>query len=87
MATDQSCTTRSIDKQKQYTCITLGLFTDIEPIPECATNLIDGKRFRTPLDVANEMLRECRIWQKNNPGKNVMDIITPDWVKYIKQNL
>ncbi len=78
---------RSIDKKKHFTCITLGLFSDIEQIPECATNLIDGKRFRIPLDVANEMLRVCRIWQKNNPGKNVMDIITPDWVKYIKQNL
>nr|DAT40447.1 MAG TPA: hypothetical protein [Caudoviricetes sp.] len=86
MRTDQSCTTRSIDKQKQYTCITLGLFTDIEPIPECE-NLIDGKRFRTPGNVADEMLRECRIWQKNNPGKNVIDIIPPNWVKYIIQNL
>ena len=80
------CTTRSIEKQMQCNCITLALFADIEPIPEC-DYLIDGKRYKTPGDVANEMLRECRMWQKNNPGKNVMDIITPDWVKYIKQNL
>lgn len=59
---------------------------NIEPIPECDA-LIDGKRYKTPGDVAQEMLRECRLWKRNNPGKNVMDIITPDWVKYIKQNL
>ena len=66
--------------------ITLELFPNIEPIPECDA-LIDGKRYKTPGDVAQEMLRECRLWKRNNPGKNVMDIITPDWVKYIKQNL
>lgn len=71
--------------QKQCTCIAFDLF-DIEPIPECAY-LIDGEKYRTPKDVANEMLRECKVWQKNNPGKNVMDIIAPDWAKYIEQNL
>lgn len=67
-------------------CIELELFSDLEPIPECG-DLLDGKRFINPSDVANEMLRECRLWQKNNPGKDVMDIVTPDWAKYIEQNL
>ncbi len=62
------------------------MFLGIEPIPECES-LLDGKRYKKPGDVANEMLRECRLWQKNNPGKNVMDIITPNWAKFIKQNL
>lgn len=76
---------RSIEKQMQCTCITLELFADIEPIPECES-MLDGKRYRKPGDVANEMLRECRLWQKNNPSKNVMDIIPPNWVKFVKQN-
>lgn len=66
--------------------MTLGLFDDVIPIPECDA-LIDGKRYRTPGDVAQEMLRECRVWQKNNPERDVMDIVTPDWAMYIKQNL
>lgn len=37
-------------------CITLELFPNIEPIPECDA-LIDGKRYKTPGDVAQEMLR------------------------------
>jgi hypothetical protein len=49
--------------------------------------LIDGKRYKTPGDVAQEMLRECRLWKSKNPDKDVMDIITPDWANYIKQNL
>ena len=77
---------RSFEKQMQCTCITFELFPGIEPIPECES-LLDGKRYKKPGDVANEMLRECRLWQKNNPGKNVMDIITPNWAKFIKQNL
>ena len=77
---------RSIEMQKQCTCITLDLFADIEPVPECEY-LIDGRRFKNAADVANEMLHECRLWKKRNPGKNVMDIVTPEWAKYIQQNL
>lgn len=28
-----------------------------------------------------------RIWQKRNPGKDVMEIITPDWKEYINHKI
>lgn len=62
------------------------LFSDIAPIPDCEF-LIDGKRFKSPSEVAREMLRECRVLQNKNQGKDVIDVISPDWKEYIKQNL
>lgn len=62
------------------------LFGDIVPIPECDF-LVDGKRFKSPSDVAREMLTECREWQKKHPKQDVISIVTHDWVSFIKQNL
>ena len=86
MKTARSSITRNIEKQMECNFITLELFPNIEPIPDCEA-LIDGKRYKTPGDVAQEMLRECRLWKSKTPDKDVMDIITPDWANYIKQNL
>lgn len=62
------------------------LFSDIAPIPDCEF-LLDGKRFKSPSEVAREMLRECRCWQKGHAQQDVFSVITPEWKEYIKQNL
>lgn len=68
-----------------------GLFDDeLVPVPDC-TDLIGyfGKRrgFDTPAKVANEMIREARVWQGKNPEKDVLEVITPDWRDYVRANL
>ena len=68
-----------------------GLFDDeIVPIPDC-TEFIEhfGKErgYDTPVRVANEMMREARAWQRKNPGKDILEIITPDWRDYVNANL
>lgn len=67
------------------------LFDDVlVPVPDCADLIeIFGRRrgFNTPSKVANEMVREARVWQRNNPGKDVLEIVTQDWREYIKANL
>ena len=69
----------------------IGLFDNIlVPVPDC-TDLIEhfGRRrgFDTPAKVANEMVREARAWQRKNPGKDVLEVITPDWRDYVSANL
>ena len=69
----------------------IGLFDDIlVPVPDC-TDFIEhfGRRrgFDTPAKVANEMVREARTWQRKNPGKDVLEVITPDWRDYVSANL
>ena len=39
------------------------------------------------IEVANEMVREARVRQENNPGKDVMDVITPEWKEYINHKI
>lgn len=67
------------------------LFDDeLVAVPDC-TDLIEliGRRrgFNTPAMVANEMVREARIWQGKNPDKDVLEVITPDWREYVRANL
>jgi len=59
---------------------------EIVPIPDC-TFLMDVTGLRTPTEVANEMVREARVWQENNPGKDVTDVITPEWKEYINHKI
>ena len=68
-----------------------GFFDDqITPIPDC-TDMIEtyGARhgIKNPSEIASEMLKEARLWQSRNRGKNVLEIITPEWKDYIKENL
>ena len=71
--------------------IQLDLFDgQVVPIPDC-TDLIEffGKRsgFNSPLKVADEMLREARMWQDSHPKESVLDIIPPNWKEFIKANI
>lgn len=59
---------------------------DVIPIPECL-GLMELTKFKHPIDVADEMVREARLWQEKHPGRDVMEIITPDWKEYIKNRL
>lgn len=62
--------------------LTFDFIKEIVPIPDCSF-LMDVTGLGTPIEVANEMVREARVWQENNPGKDVMDVITPEWKEYI----
>lgn len=69
----------------------VGLFDDqIVPIPECS-DLIEsyGRQhgINKPEGIAREMLHAARLWQSRNPGKDVMEIITPDWKEYVRANI
>lgn len=66
--------------------LTFDFIEEIVPIPDC-TFLMDVTGLRTPTEVANEMVREARVWQENNPGKDVMDVITPKWKEYINHKI
>lgn len=59
---------------------------EIVPIPECS-GLMAMSGYKTPQALADEMVREARIWQKRNPSKDVMEIITPDWKEYINHKI
>lgn len=48
---------------------------------------MDVTGLRTPTEVANEMVRKVRIWQEKNPGKDVMDVIIPEWKEYINHKI
>lgn len=61
-------------------------FEDVIPIPECR-ELIELTKFKRPIDVADDMVREARLWQEKHPDRDVMEIITPDWKEYIKSRL
>ena len=59
---------------------------EIVPIPDCSC-LMDVPGLRTPTEAAIEMVREAQVWQENNPGKDVMDVITPEWQEYINHKI
>lgn len=62
-------------------------FDEVIPIPDCSEIMKMMKKYKRPIDIANEMVREANLWQQNNPDKNVMEIITPEWKEYIKSRL
>ena len=66
--------------------LTFDFIEEIIPIPDCSF-LMDVTGLRTPTEVANEMVREAQVWQENNPGKDVMDVITPEWQEYINHKI
>lgn len=66
--------------------LTFDFIEEIVSIPDC-TFLMDATGLRTPSEVANEMVRKVRIWQEKNPGKGVMDVITPEWQEYINHKI
>ena len=47
------------------------VFDDIIPIPECS-GLMKMTKFKRPMDLANEMVREVKLWQQKNPDCDVM---------------
>ena len=65
----------------------LSLFDDDElvPIPECSA--IALRIYRTPQRIAQLTIEAARIWQQRHPGKDVLDIITPDWRPYVRAHL
>ncbi|MBR4533908.1 MAG: hypothetical protein IKO85_05125 [Bacteroidaceae bacterium] len=67
-----------------------GLFDDVATIPDCS-DLIDtfGRKrgFNTPVKVANEMMREARLWQERHPNEDVCEVIPPNWKEYVQQNI
>lgn len=66
--------------------LTFDFIEEIVPIPDVPF-LMDVTGLRTPTEVADEMVREARIWQERNPGKDVMDVITPEWKEYINHKI
>ena len=62
------------------------LFDEVIPIPECSELMKITKLIR-PIDVADRMVQEVRVWQQKHPDRDVMEIITPDWEEYIKSRL
>ena len=78
------------------------LFDEVIPIPECS-ELMKITKLKRPIDVADRMVQEVRVWQEKNtgrgvlgndlpwqqkhPDRDVMEIITPDWEEYIKSRL
>lgn len=70
-------------------------FDDMVPIPECGELLElhnylmkdPAKKIETPAELANEMVRELKLWQEKNPGRDVIDIVPPNWKEYIKNRL
>lgn len=59
---------------------------EVVPIPECH-ELMERNGYKTPQALADEMVREVRVWKENNPGKDVMEIITPEWKEYINHKI
>ena len=66
--------------------LSFDIIEEIVPIPDCSF-LMDVTGLRTPTEVANEMVREAQVWQENNPGKDVMDGITPERQEYINHKI
>lgn len=62
-------------------------FDDVIPIPDCSGIMEITKKYKRPIDVANEMVRQAKLWQQKHPDRDVMEIITPDWKEYIKSRL
>lgn len=66
--------------------LTFDFIDEIVPIPECS-GLMNLSGYKTPEALADEMVREARVWQSRNPGKGVMEIIPPDWKEYINHKI
>lgn len=67
----------------------LPLFADNQlppPIPPCAAELT-GPECPTPRDVANLIVRRTRIWQREHPGCDWHEIVTPNWHDYVAWHL
>ena len=47
----------------------------------------ENNEIERPIDVADRMVQEVRVWQQKHPDRDVMEIITPDWEEYIKSRL
>ena len=62
------------------------LFDEVIPTPECS-ELMKITKLKRPIDVADRMVQEVRVWQQKHPDRDVMEIITPDWEEYIKSRL
>lgn len=62
------------------------LFDEVIPIPEYS-ELMKITKLKRPIDVADRMVQEVRVWQQKHPDRDVMEIITPDWEEYIKSRL
>ena len=62
------------------------LFDEVIPITECS-ELMKITKLKRPIDVADRMVQEVRVWQQKHPDRDVMEIITPDWEEYIKSRL
>lgn len=67
------------------------LFAD-EPVPDSADYLLqminlDGKKFRRKEELAREYLHQLKLWRAKNPEMDVLDIVPPDWIDYVKQNI
>ena len=71
---------------RSYEQLTFDFIDEIVPIPECS-GLMAMSGYKTPQALADEMVREARIWQKRNPGKDVMEVITPDWKEYVNHKI
>lgn len=72
--------------------LTFDFLFDNEPIPECADYLLqminlDGKKFRRKEELAREYIHQLKLWRAKNPAKDVLDIVPPNWIDYVKQNL
>lgn len=68
----------------------IDLFADVPAVPDC-TELLAlecvKKKWPSAGRLAAEMLKEAREWQRKNPGKDVLEIVPPDWKQYISYNL
>ena len=62
------------------------LFDEVIPIPE-RSELMKITKLKRPIDVADRMVQEVRVWQQKHLDRDVMEIITPDWEEYIKSRL
>ena len=60
------------------------VFDDIIPIPECS-GLMKMTKFKRPMDLANEMVREVKLWQQKNPDCDVMEIVSPSLERVYKK--
>ena len=65
----------------------LSLFGDEEliPVPECMPLALE--MYGTPARFAQAYVSAARRLMRKNPGKDVCEVITPEWRNYIMQNL
>ena len=65
----------------------LQLFGDevLVPIPECSSLALE--LYGTPERIAQLTIEAARRWEQQHQGKDVMEMISPDWRQYVKANL